>query len=768
MQPSLLNWLSAPTFADDAEKNRRAQFVYALNIVGALCGGLLLIANALQANLRAGNAFMSALMIGTAGIIHFLLRKGHVRLTAFLLTTIVFWLSTLGILLARSIQTPASAAYIIAVILSASLLGRKGAIVSILASLLAIFGFMAAQITGIMTPGIETANTTYGIILGGVFTSGGIIAYYLSESANRSLKTLQAELIQRKEIETTLKKLNIAVEQSPVSVVITDLQGNIEYVNRQFSAITGYTPEEAVGKNPRILHSGLTPPETHTDLWATLAAGYEWRGEFVNRKKDGSIYYEHATIRPVTNEEGVPTNYLAVKEDITERKQNENALIESNARFRSLFNQNHDGVFIIGLDGRSIDANQRAADMLGYTREELRSGKDREALADPQTKSENSFTRVLAGEQIPLFERTFRRKNGETFPVEINLELVRDENGKPLHVQSIARDISARKQAEKDLRESEKRYRSLFNQTHDAVFMLDFEGRHLAANQRAAEMMGYTPEEMKNLSVNETSGEREKSREVMKRILAGEKIPLYERIFRKKDGALFPVEINLELVCDSEGNPLHIQSVVRDISQRKAQEEALRIANEELQQRIRDVEKLRDELREQALHDPLTGLYNRRYLNEALHREVLRSKRNQQPLSIIAMDIDHFKKVNDTYGHKMGDIFLQEVARVIKNHARGYDFVCRYGGEEFLLVLPGAEQNIATSRAEQIRGHCANIAIPHEGRDLHVTISMGVATYPADDHDIERVIIKADMALYYSKKNGRNQVTMWREGMTME
>jgi PAS domain S-box-containing protein len=302
---------------------------------------------------------------------------------------------------------------------------------------------------------------------------------------------------------------------------------------------------------------------------------------------------------------------FSIIHDITEREKFEADLRASEAQFRSLFEQNHDGVFILGLDEHPLDANQRAAEMIGYTLEEIRQFKGREFMV-AQRVNEFAFKRVVAGEHIPIIERTLRRKNGATFPVEINLELVRDGQGHPLHVQAIVRDISERKQAEAARLESEKRYRSLFDQTHDAIFILDFSGRHLDANQRAADMLGYTREEINMLSANDLSGEPEKSQDTLRRMLAGESIPLYERLFRRKDGQLFPVEINVEMVFDAAGKPLHIQSVVRDISERKQTEEALRIANDQLQQRIRDVEKLRDELHEQALHDPLTGLYNRR------------------------------------------------------------------------------------------------------------------------------------------------------------
>ena len=134
------------------------------------------------------------------------------------------------------------------------------------------------------------------------------------------------DITNRKRAEIELKKLTIAVEQSPAVIVITDRQGCIEYVNPKFTRVTGYTLDEARGKNPRILKAGRTPPNEYERFWQTILSGREWRGEFYNRKKDGDYYWEQAVIAPMTNADGVCTHFIAVKEDITERKQMEDNL----------------------------------------------------------------------------------------------------------------------------------------------------------------------------------------------------------------------------------------------------------------------------------------------------------------------------------------------------------------------------------------------------------------------------------------------------------
>lgn len=324
-----------------------------------------------------------------------------------------------------------------------------------------------------------------------------------------------------------------------------------------------------------------------------------------------------------------------------------------------------------------------------------------------------------------------------------------------------------RHQIAEELRVSEARLRALFEQTHDAVFILDLQGRYLMTNQRAADMLGYSMAEMQQISMSDTSAEPDQSQWILQHLLEGETIPLYERRLRKKDGQIFPAEINLELVRDINGSPMHVQSIVREISQRKQAEEALQSAHELLSQRMQEVERLQAELREQALRDPLTGLHNRRYLGETLPREIARARRENGAVSVIVSDIDHFKTINDTYGHQVGDQLLIELAHLMKQSSRGSDVVCRYGGEEFLLILPGANQADAVQHAEELRQRCIETGIQFEGKDLRVSMSFGVATYPVHGQEAECIIICADKALYHSKNTGRNRVSLWNETQSL-
>ena len=171
--------------------------------------------------------------------------------------------------------------------------------------------------------------------------------------------------------------------------------------------------------------------------------------------------------------------------------------------------------------------------------------------------------------------------------------------------------------------------------------------------------------------------------------------------------------------------------------------------------------KLRDALREQSIRDPLTGLYNRRYMEEALKQQLSRVTRRLHPLGMIMIDIDHFKGFNDTHGHAAGDALLRELAKFLQKHIRGEDIGCRYGGEEFILILPDASLETTQQRAELLQQGAKEMRVKDAGQTLDgVTLSLGVAIYPQHGRTIENVMRAADAALYRAKQEGRDRVVV--------
>lgn len=170
---------------------------------------------------------------------------------------------------------------------------------------------------------------------------------------------------------------------------------------------------------------------------------------------------------------------------------------------------------------------------------------------------------------------------------------------------------------------------------------------------------------------------------------------------------------------------------------------------------------LRETLRQQSVRDPLTGLFNRRFLEETLDRELVRLERKNLPLSLVMIDVDHFKNFNDTFGHEAGDAVLRDLGGILQRHVRGGDIACRYGGEEFIVVLPEADIGIGCQRAEMLKEAARDLRLVHDGKSLGaVTLSLGVACFPEHGRRREHLLQAADMALYAAKNSGRNQVVV--------
>ena len=439
--------LAPPTFEDDEKKTYRARLINVMLNLGIIVVGLIAVGNLLDSSTPPRNFVIDFAIIGIFLFLRRLLFAGRVQLVSYLILTTTFVFQTISIASEGTTLTPTTALFSLLVITAGLLFNLSGIIVAIITCSLGIASLILAGQAGLLPP-IHYADPTFQWFAFTVtFALTGGLAYFSQQLTQKVLTRAENEIRERKRVETELLKLTQAVEQSLACIVITDLSGSIEYVNPRFTQVTGYSYEEALGKNPRILKTDFTAKDTHRQLWETITQGKEWHGEFVNHKKDGSLYIESATISAITDRDGVTTHYLAVKEDITERKGIEEALLTSEARFRSLFEQTHDAVFLLDLDGKYLTANQRAAGMFGVSMDELRGD-----VLSGATILRQYLARMLAGEEIPAYETIFQKRDGQILPVEMSIELVRDANGKPKHIQALVRDISTRKQAEEQLK----------------------------------------------------------------------------------------------------------------------------------------------------------------------------------------------------------------------------------------------------------------------------------------------------------------------------
>jgi PAS domain S-box-containing protein len=265
-------------------------------------------------------------------------------------------------------------------------------------------------------------------------------------------------------VEEKMKKLAVAVEQNPASVVITGLNGEIEYVNSAFTQNTGYSFEEALGKDPRILKSGKTPKSTYRKFWKTILSGKTWQGEFINKKKNGEIFYEHATVAPIFNSSGDIANFVAIKENITKQKFNEQDLLQSQKRFKLLSDISLEGIMI--FENKIVyDANKSLCDITGFSSEELMGNNPLEKLFEPDSVKDIE-EKTLEEIHYP-FEVKGIKKNGDKYPAELEIRQLK-YTGRDLKIFAL-RDISYRKRVEEVLRSSLKMAELLANHSEEEI-----------------------------------------------------------------------------------------------------------------------------------------------------------------------------------------------------------------------------------------------------------------------------------------------------------
>ena len=298
------------------------------------------------------------------------------------------------------------------------------------------------------------------------------------------------------------------------------------------------------------------------------------------------------------------------------------------------------------------------------------------------------------------------------------------------------------------IRTSELRYRRLFEAAQDGILILDAEnGAITDVNPFLIKLLGYSREEFVEKKLWEVGAFKdvEASRQAFEALQKNKYIRYEDLPLRAKSGRLIDVEFvsNVYLV----GGEKVIQCNIRDITERKQAQTAL-LKSQAL-------------LREQSVRDYLTGLFNRRYMEETLERELLRSARKQLSLGIIMLDVDKFKRFNDTWGHAAGDEILRELGSLLLRQVRGEDIACRYGGDEFVLILPDAAREVTRERAELICDYAARFHLQFDGQSLAaVTLSLGVAVFPEHGTTSTGLLRAVDAALYRAKHEGRGRVVV--------
>ncbi|HWI41923.1 MAG TPA: diguanylate cyclase, partial [Verrucomicrobiae bacterium] len=353
-------------------------------------------------------------------------------------------------------------------------------------------------------------------------------------------------------------------------------------------------------------------------------------------------------------------------------------------------------------------------------------------------------------------------RNGERGAVSLALFPLL-EGEEPVGVLTLARDVSREKSLETALREKEERFRSAFESAAIGMAIVSLDGRFADVNASLCEMTGYEKDELLALTFQELTHPEDLDADLalVQMLLAGERRSYHlEKRYFHRSGRLVYVLLSVSLLRDAAGLPLYFISQIQDVTERRRAEELLLEAKKEAEEARRVAEML-------AATDYLTGLLNRRAFTERLDAELARRGREAAAISVIIADIDDFKKINDSYGHAVGDTVLKEFARALRSSSRMYDFAGRYGGEEFVVALPGTQREEAVLVAERMRQEVMACTVMLDGRPsgIRITASFGVATCTGGVGAgcSDQMVRAADGAMYAAKRAGKNRVCSTEE-----
>ena len=588
-----------------------------------------------------------------------------------------------------------------------------------------------------------------------------------------------------------IEPLHLLVENAKdYAISVLDTDGGVVSWNVGAKRLTGYRADEIIGKHFSCFYLADDIQGEKPELVlknATTEGRYEdqsWRV-----RKDGSRFFGNVIITALRDRKGKLTGFAQITRDLTEVRFAEIA--------RELFESFPDGILVINRHGTIAQMNAQAESIFGYSRRELEN-KPVEILI-PERFRERHVKNIAAYIADPHtrpmgvgLELLGRRKDKSEFPVDIMLSPMDTDSDSM--VIAVVRDITEPKQSAESVRKTNDELMALVTELQrrdsemQSLISMDDLLQSCTTQEEAYKVIALAGGELFGgqagcLAVVHAW---DQYLEIVARWGDG---PLGESIFSLEDcwalrrGQLHEVaDPQAGLLCRHfvgqpetgylcvpltvQGETLGVFCLVgAPAKTSKHQVSQLQLAvtvSESIKLSLSNL-KLREKLRAEAIHDPLTGLFNRRYLEETLARELHRARRRNSPLCVAMLDLDNFKRFNDTFGHDAGDSLLRELGRLVRGKVRKSDIPCRYGGEEFVLVLPDSSLVDAEQRVEQLRVLINELQIPHGEQLLGaLTVSAGVAQADAHNSNPNELLRAADQALYAAKNAGRDRVVVYQ------
>ncbi|MEA2634672.1 MAG: hypothetical protein QOH92_1439 [Chloroflexota bacterium] len=535
------------------------------------------------------------------------------------------------------------------------------------------------------------------------------------------------------------------VESSDDAIFVAGVDGLIQSWNAGAVALLGHTSEQAVGRDVSI----FLRPGRQEALQAFLKhvrTGDKVRdveSSFV--RNDGSLVDVRITVAPLTDASGEVVAFVAIFRDLSERKRQEAALLAKETSYQKLVETAHEGIWMVDVEDRTTFVNQRMADLLGFTVQEMLGRSPSEFYFSEAGRQERDEHRKRSlGGMKESRDVVYRRRDGEALWAVVATTPVLGDGERLEGVLAMVTDITARVKAEENLRASERLFRSLFSESPAGQILSSSDRKIVAVNRAFCEMTGYTESEILQNGWDAITPPDDQAGifASFERLWSGELNAMQmERRYLRKDGTLLWGQVSVARVPDDSGRARYVIDQVQNISDRKQAQQALE---------------------HQALHDALTGLPNRVLARDRLDQAILLARRQQTRVALLIIDLDHFKEVNDTFGHQAGDQLLRQVGERFTAELRETDTVARLGGDEFAIVLLAADADAAGMVAVKLLTALERPFLI-EAQALDVGASIGIAVYPDHADTADSMLRRADIAMYVAKRSRRTHAVYTRD-----
>jgi diguanylate cyclase (GGDEF)-like protein/PAS domain S-box-containing protein len=614
------------------------------------------------------------------------------------------------------------------------------------------------------------------------------------------LDDLERQLRDLKEKEENLReseeRYRALYDIAPVGITVTDFHGGMGASNKAIQELLGYTPKDL--KTINVLNFYVDPTERQRLLDLTERSGVVRDFETKFKRKDGKV------ITVLMNTDlidfgGQHKVLLTSIRDITNLKQIEAQLTKERDFTNAILDTAASLVLVLDQDGLITRFNRACEKATGYSFQEMKGKHIWDTLSVNPVLTREKIETLLAGNYPSTHENLWFAKNGEQRLISWSNTVLLDNENKVEYIIATGIDITERRQAEKGLQEANQKLATWVSELEERsaeMNQLSEMGEQLQSCQNIEEACAISvlfikklfPTDKGALYLISPSKDLAEAVEMWGDSTSTEKIFMPLNCWAIRRGRPHLVDdshpgllcghitgsqagqcLCVPMMAHGEAmGVLHLNHTEpeqdlhksRDIlfTEHKTQV-ALALADH-LAMAMGNL-RLRETLRQQAIRDILTGLFNRRYMEETLKRELNQATREGTTVGVIMFDIDHFKKFNDLHGHDGGDILLRELGAFLNTHTRGGDIVSRYGGEEFVAVLPGATLEDTRLRAEELRQGVKELKVYHLGKPLEkITISLGIAAFPEHGLTNEELLRKADTALYQAKNEGRDRVVV--------